>query len=276
MREYTANPDDLIRNPGKWMHDTRKGMDAFFDQGICTALADKFIEMWPDWRYRYLDPENEAVHIENVFKVIGDNHPCKALPRIYNYLFVCMDAEPELPKLQEIATEAAEYLERLAEYDQKYHVESWNPTEFEEHGLGDRFNSAKAAANEALSVCFREMGHYYTRLDDTPKAMEYYKNAVEAFNDDEALHALLKHLTDTGQYEIAKQYCTGVQYAYTEWTARECGDFRLMKIRSFVHFNLKEYDECIEVLTEILETEADEEGRNLLEKVIQERERAKQ
>lgn len=265
MRNDTADPEDLTNNPKKWAHDARKGMDAFFDQGLITRLADQFMQMWPDWRYRYLECDN-TVHIEYLYKTIGENHPCKALPRIYTYLYQSREAEPELSKLEEIKRESEEYLERLGEYDRKYDVDSWNPADFEENGLGARFNNAKADANEAYSVCCREIGHYYTRQGDTPKSMEHYRKAVDAYYDDEALHALLKYLMDTGQYAEAKRYCKEPHYAYLEYA-----DPRFKKIRSFVHYNLKEYDECIAALTEILAEEDSEELRSILKQVIEKR-----
>lgn len=194
MREDAANSDRRSRDPTESAFDAKKRNDAFFDEGCSTVLADQFMARWPDWKYMHLDDENSPEHIEHVLGVICENHPCKPLPKIYQYLYGCWDKDPELGKVKEIA--------------------------------------------------------------------------FDADFDDEALYALLKHLTDTGQYAEAKRYCTGTRYAFLEWSSCECADFRFKKIRSLVHYNLKEYDECVEALNEIIEMEDTEEAREILQHVI--------
>ena len=260
--------NNLIHNPEKAVFEFRKKEDAFFDQNLITGLADAFMEMWPDWRYRYLDAEHDAVHLEYVYKVICDNHPCKALPRIYHYLYTCREKDTELSQLEEIATEAEEYLRKLEEYDKKYDVESWEPIDFEEKGLGHRFNAAKSAANEVAGMCYYELGNHYTGNGDPDTGIEYYRKAAEADHEPESVYKLLKHLTDNDELEEARRWCSSTMYAYLAWT-----DIRFKKIKSLVYYRLGEYDDCIEDINDILEIEDSAETRALLEQVIQERDR---
>ena len=263
------DPNDLLHNPEKAVFEFRKKEHAFFDQNLITGLADAFMEMWPDWRHRYLDGEHDTVHIEYVFKVIGDNHPCKALPKIYQYLYTCREKDTELSQLEEIATEAEEYLKRLEEYDRKYDVEFWDEIDFAEKGLGNRFNTARAAAEEAAAICYREIGNYYTRNGSPDTGIEYYRKAAETDHEPESVYKLLKHLTDNDELEEAGRWCSSTMYAYLAWT-----DIRFKKIKSLVHYRLEEYDDCIGEINDILEIEDSVETRALLEQVIQERESA--
>ncbi len=255
MKLGMATPEDLISNPKKWAFDEGKGIDAFFEQNLITEMVDAFMEEYPHWKKLYLDTHNAPEDIEYILDFIEGKHPCKAIAKIYNYLFTSRETGRELHRLEEIAEEAKAYLIRLEEYDKKYDVDSWNESEFEDSKLGARFRAADAAAKEALTVCHREIGYYHHSQGDIDTGLEYLRKAASSYIDSQSVHQLIRRLVEAEKLDEALCWCSSAEYALLEQT-----NVRLAKMHAWVHWEREEYDGCITVFDKMIAIDSNDEA----------------